>query len=191
MPARAIACLLRLPRHIWPGGVRPSLWLRQPPCASSPWRDQAGLNLLSRYGDFGRLSGVFSPGHDLSEVGNGHSGSICKEGVCYRCPEIQTTRKCRPRCGAPGNHSRYSLGRSQRLSELRRICAMCQDYDGTTEAARAFYQKTQAKLVYAVTSHTPAEIVKERANYKALNMGLETWQNDNIQKPTFRCQKII
>ncbi len=75
--------------------------------------------------------------------------------------------------------------------ELRRICAMCQDYDGTTEAARAFYQKTQAKLVYAVTSHTPAEIVKERANYKALNMGLETWQNDNIQKPTFRCQKII
>lgn len=116
MPARAIACLLRLPRHIWPGGVRPSLWLRQPPCASSPWRDQAGLNLLSRYGDFGRLSGVFSPGHDLSEVGNGHSGSICKEGVCYRCPETQTTRKCRPRCGAPGNHSRYSLGRGQRLS---------------------------------------------------------------------------
>ena len=34
--------------------------------------------------------------------------------------------------------------------ELKKICAMCQDYDGATEAAREFYQRTQAKLVYAV-----------------------------------------
>lgn len=66
--------------------------------------------------------------------------------------------------------------------ELRRICAMCQDYDGTTEAAREFYQRTQAKLVYAVTSHTPAEIVANRADHRAQNMGLQTWQNDNIRK---------
>ncbi|MDP1625589.1 MAG: RhuM family protein [Parvibaculum sp.] len=66
--------------------------------------------------------------------------------------------------------------------ELRSICAMCQDYDGTTEAAREFYQRTQAKLVYAVTSHTPAEIVSTRADHKAENMGLQTWPNDNIRK---------
>lgn len=66
--------------------------------------------------------------------------------------------------------------------ELRRICAMCQDYDGTTEAAREFYQRTQAKLVYAVTSHTPAEIVATRADHAAENMGLQTWPNDNIRK---------
>ncbi len=66
--------------------------------------------------------------------------------------------------------------------ELRTICAMCQDYDGSTEAAREFYQHTQAKLVYAVTSHTPAEIVAERADHKAENMGLQTWQHDNIRK---------
>lgn len=66
--------------------------------------------------------------------------------------------------------------------ELRRICAMCQDYDGTTEAAREFYQRTQAKLVYAVTSHTPAEIVATRADHKVDNMGLQTWPNDNIRK---------
>lgn len=66
--------------------------------------------------------------------------------------------------------------------ELRSICAVCQDYDGTTEVARAFYQRTQAKLVYAVTSHTPAEIVATRADHKADNMGLQTWQNDNIRK---------
>lgn len=66
--------------------------------------------------------------------------------------------------------------------ELRRICALCQDYDGTTEAAREFYQRTQAKLVYAVTSQTPAEILTTRANHKSENMGLQTWQNDNIRK---------
>ena len=66
--------------------------------------------------------------------------------------------------------------------ELRRICALCQDYDGTTEAARAFYQRTQAKLVYAVTSQTPSEIIAERANHQSENMGLRTWQNDNIRK---------
>lgn len=66
--------------------------------------------------------------------------------------------------------------------ELRRICAMCQDYDGATEAAREFYQRTQAKLVYAVTSQTPAEIIATRANHKSENMGLQTWQNDNIRK---------
>jgi hypothetical protein len=66
--------------------------------------------------------------------------------------------------------------------ELRRICALCQDYDGTTEAAREFYQRTQAKLVYAVTSQTPSEIIAERANHQSENRGLRTWQNDNIRK---------
>jgi hypothetical protein len=66
--------------------------------------------------------------------------------------------------------------------ELRKICAMCQDYDGSTEAARAFYQRTQAKLIHAVTSQTPAEIIADRANHRSENMGLQTWENDNIRK---------
>lgn len=66
--------------------------------------------------------------------------------------------------------------------ELLRICAMCQDYDGTTEAAREFYQRTQAKLIYAVTSRTPSEIIAGRANHQSENMGLQTWHNDNIRK---------
>lgn len=66
--------------------------------------------------------------------------------------------------------------------ELRRICAMCQDYDGATEVAREFYQRTQAKLIYAVTSHTPAEIIASRADHRVENMGLQNWPNDNIRK---------
>ncbi len=66
--------------------------------------------------------------------------------------------------------------------ELRRICAMCQDYDGDSPAWRDFYTRTQAKIVYAVTSHTPAEILQSRADAKQPNMGLTTWPNDNIRK---------
>lgn len=66
--------------------------------------------------------------------------------------------------------------------ELRRICAMCQDYDGTSETWREFYQHTQAKLLYAVASHTPAEIISSRADAGQPNMGLRTWPKDNIRK---------
>lgn len=65
--------------------------------------------------------------------------------------------------------------------ELLQICAMCQDYDGA-KAATEFFQKMQAKLVFAVTSHTPAEIVAERADHQAENMGLRTWPSTNIRK---------
>lgn len=66
--------------------------------------------------------------------------------------------------------------------ELRQICAMCQDYDGRTETAREFYQRIQAKLVYAVVSQTPAEVVASRANHETENMGLTAWAGDNIRK---------
>lgn len=66
--------------------------------------------------------------------------------------------------------------------ELRRICSMCQDYDASGEAARSFFVQTQAKLVFAVTSHTPSEIIAGRADVDAPDMGLRTWPNDNIRK---------
>lgn len=66
--------------------------------------------------------------------------------------------------------------------ELRSICAMCQDYDGQSSEWQEFYRNTQAKLVYAVCSDTPAEIISKRADSKQPNMGLQTWPNDNIRK---------
>lgn len=66
--------------------------------------------------------------------------------------------------------------------ELRQICAMCQDYNGSSEAWYEFYRNTQAKLLYAVTSHTPAEIIDSRADSNAPDMGLTNWPNDNIRK---------
>jgi hypothetical protein len=66
--------------------------------------------------------------------------------------------------------------------ELKLICAMCQDYDGASEEWQTFYKNTQAKLVYAVCSSTPAEIIKSRADADNLNMGLQNWPNENIRK---------
>lgn len=66
--------------------------------------------------------------------------------------------------------------------ELKRICSMCQDYDGSAQRAQTFFQQTQARLVYAVVSQTPAEIVASRANHSSDNMGLQTWQGENIRK---------
>lgn len=59
---------------------------------------------------------------------------------------------------------------------------MCQDYDADSPTWRDFYTKTQAKIVYAVTSHTPAEIVQARADADRPDMGLTAWPNDNIRK---------
>lgn len=66
--------------------------------------------------------------------------------------------------------------------ELRSICALCRDYDGSSDAWRSFYRTTQAKLLYAVTSHTPAEIIDTRADAQSPDMGLTSWPNDNIRK---------
>jgi hypothetical protein len=66
--------------------------------------------------------------------------------------------------------------------ELRQICSLCQDYDGSSGTWQEFYRKTQAKLVYSVTSKTPAEIIRSRADGNEANMGLEIWPNDNIRK---------
>jgi hypothetical protein len=66
--------------------------------------------------------------------------------------------------------------------ELKAICRLCQDYEPNSDAWLAFYRNTQAKLIYAVCSNTPAEIIKHRADAREPNMGLQTWPNDNIRK---------
>lgn len=66
--------------------------------------------------------------------------------------------------------------------ELKQICRMCQDYDGNSDAWLEFYRNTQAKLIYAVCSNTPSEVIKNRANSREENMGLRTWPHENIRK---------
>lgn len=67
-------------------------------------------------------------------------------------------------------------------SELRSICAMCKDYDGKSETARAFYSHMQAKLFHAVVSHTPSEILMSRISARRPNVGLQAWSGDNVRQ---------
>lgn len=69
---------------------------------------------------------------------------------------------------------------SNLYAEIRQICSLCQDYDPKSEAWRTFYRNTQAKLCFAVTSHTPAEVLMSRADAAAPNMGLQSWRGERI-----------
>jgi len=51
------------------------------------------------------------------------------------------------------------------------------DYDKDSQAARDFYATIQNKFHYAITGHTAAEIIYERADSKQAHMGLATWKN--------------
>ncbi|MGH6978365.1 MAG: RhuM family protein, partial [Brevundimonas sp.] len=65
-------------------------------------------------------------------------------------------------------------------AEIRAICALCQDYDPASDAWRTFYRNTQAKFCFAVTSHTPAEVLMARADAAAPDMGLQTWKGERV-----------
>lgn len=67
-------------------------------------------------------------------------------------------------------------------AELRRICAMCQDYDPASDTAREFYRQTQAKLFYAVVNRTPSELLIGRADAGQPDMGLQTWPKQDIRQ---------
>jgi hypothetical protein len=65
-------------------------------------------------------------------------------------------------------------------AEIRRICSLCQDYDPRSDAWRSFYRNTQAKLCFAVTSQTPAEVLMARADPTAADMALQTWKGERV-----------
>ena len=50
------------------------------------------------------------------------------------------------------------------------------DYDKNSEDAYTFFKIVQNKLHYAITGHTAAELIFERADSNKLNMGLTTWK---------------
>lgn len=92
----------------------------------------------------------------------------------------------------PGNYDRVTelreiirdirAAEANVYAELRRICAMCQDYDPTLQVSHQFYSHMQAKLYWAVTSRTPSMILRSRADSNQPNMGLQTWPKDEIRQ---------
>jgi len=63
----------------------------------------------------------------------------------------------------------------QKITDIFAECSI--DYDKNSEITQEFYATVQNKFHYAITGHTAAEIIYNRANKNKPNMGLTTWKN--------------
>ncbi|MGL1888406.1 MAG: virulence RhuM family protein [Reichenbachiella sp.] len=63
----------------------------------------------------------------------------------------------------------------QKITDIYAQCSI--DYDPKAEITQTFYKTVQNKLHWAITGHTAAEIIKDRADADKPNMGLNTWKN--------------
>lgn len=66
--------------------------------------------------------------------------------------------------------------------KVRDLFALSVDYDKTDKATQMFYATTQNKLLYAITGHTAAEIIMNRADANSVNMGLTSWKGSIVRK---------
>ena len=63
----------------------------------------------------------------------------------------------------------------QKITDIYAQCSI--DYDAKADTTQTFYKTVQNKLHWAITGHTAAELIAERANAAQPNMGLTTWKN--------------
>jgi len=65
---------------------------------------------------------------------------------------------------------------------IREIFAMATDYDPSWSETTTFFSIIQNKLHFAATGMTAAEIIHARADARHPNMGLTSWQKDEVRK---------
>jgi hypothetical protein len=65
---------------------------------------------------------------------------------------------------------RTSIKNSYR--EVLKLCTLCADYDGSSNAARDFFMAMENKLLWASTQKTAPQLILERADAEADDMGL-------------------
>lgn len=65
---------------------------------------------------------------------------------------------------------------------VREIFALAADYEPTLAETTKFFSIIQNKLHFAATGMTAAELIASRADHAKPNMGLNTWQKDEIRK---------
>ncbi len=63
----------------------------------------------------------------------------------------------------------------QQITDIFAECSI--DYDPNSEITHNFYATVQNKFHYAITKHTAAEIIFEKAEHSQPFMGLSTWKN--------------
>lgn len=63
----------------------------------------------------------------------------------------------------------------QQITDIFAECSI--DYDRDSPTTKMFYAMVQNKFHFAITKHTAAEIIYNRADHKKEHMGLTTWKN--------------
>ena len=63
----------------------------------------------------------------------------------------------------------------QQITDIFAECSI--DYDKDSQTTHDFYSMVQNKFHYAITGHTAAEIIQEKADHTKEHMGLKTWKN--------------
>ena len=66
--------------------------------------------------------------------------------------------------------------------KVRDLYTTAIDYDKTSEQAQAFFKKVQNKMLWAVTGKTAAELIENRSDPEAPNMGLTSWKGSVVRK---------
>ena len=62
------------------------------------------------------------------------------------------------------------------------IYATSIDYDPHAESSVLFFKQVQNKMHWAAHKHTAAEVIYERADAEKENMGLTSWEHDEIRR---------
>jgi hypothetical protein len=63
----------------------------------------------------------------------------------------------------------------QQITDIFAECSI--DYDPHSQTTKDFFATVQNKFHYAITGHTAAELIDERADRRQPHMGLTTWKN--------------
>mgnify|MGYP000853833485 CR=1 FL=1 len=66
--------------------------------------------------------------------------------------------------------------------KITEIYYLSADYDPNAEITRTFFATVQNKLHWAITGHTAAEIIAERASAEKPNMGLTNWKGKIVRQ---------
>ena len=66
--------------------------------------------------------------------------------------------------------------------KIRDLYATAIDYDAKAETTAVFFGRVQNKMLWAVTGRTAAELIADRADPTARNMGLTAWKGAVVRK---------
>ena len=66
--------------------------------------------------------------------------------------------------------------------KITEIYSLAVDYDPNAEITHEFYASVQNKLHWAITGHTAAELIAERASAVKPNMGLTNWKGKKVRQ---------